>query len=62
MESDCADLGNAGVGSVMCSYNLIQPDPLNASTAAWSCENPITLGDLKRPGGLNFSGFVMSDW
>lgn len=52
----------AGVGSVMCSYNLVQPDPLNASTAAWSCENPITLGDLKHERGLNFSGFVMSDW
>eukprot|EP00322_Chrysochromulina_rotalis_P022865 CAMPEP_0115860822 /NCGR_PEP_ID=MMETSP0287-20121206/17328_1 /TAXON_ID=412157 /ORGANISM="Chrysochromulina rotalis, Strain UIO044" /LENGTH=630 /DNA_ID=CAMNT_0003315163 /DNA_START=69 /DNA_END=1961 /DNA_ORIENTATION=+ len=44
---------DAGVGSVMCSYNKIN--------GTWSCENPATLqGDLKR--SLGFNGFVMSDW
>lgn len=43
----------AGVGSMMCSYNLIN--------SRWSCENDETLRvDLKER--LNFSGFVMSDW
>lgn len=42
----------AGVGSVMCSYNKIN--------GVWSCENPTTLGDLKRTLGMD--GFVMSDW
>ena len=28
----------------------------------YSCENPVTLGDLKSPAGLNFSGWVLSDW
>lgn len=43
----------AGVGSMMCSYNKIQD--------AWSCENPTTLaGHLKTD--LNFTGFVVSDW
>jgi len=42
----------AGVGSVMCSYNKIN--------GRWSCENPTTLGDLKH--GLGFKGYVMSDW
>jgi beta-glucosidase len=43
----------AGVGSVMCSYNKIN--------GAWSCENPITLAhDLKIATG--FEGYVMSDW
>lgn len=41
----------AGVASVMCSYNKINNE--------WSCENPTTLGELKRMG---FQGFVMSDW
>uniref|UniRef100_A0A7S1CC37 Probable beta-glucosidase G n=1 Tax=Bicosoecida sp. CB-2014 TaxID=1486930 RepID=A0A7S1CC37_9STRA len=44
---------NAGVGSVMCSYNKIN--------GTWSCENPNHLArDLKQR--LNFSGWVMSDW
>ena len=44
---------DAGVGSVMCSYNKIN--------GVWSCENPTTLAhDLKD--GLGFNGFVMSDW
>ena len=40
----------------MCSYNRI-----NGSHA---CENFVVLGDLKStlPGGLNFSGWVLSDW
>jgi len=43
----------AGVGSVMCSYNKIN--------GKWSCENPETLQrDLKEFEG--FDGFVMSDW
>jgi beta-glucosidase len=41
-----------GVDSVMCSYNQINGVP--------SCENPTTLGDLKRPGGLQ--GFVVPDF
>jgi beta-glucosidase len=43
----------AGVLSVMCSYNRIN--------VVWSCENPVTLnGELKT--AYNFSGWVMSDW
>ncbi len=45
---------DAGVASIMCSYNKIN--------MTYSCENPVTLGDLKNPRGLNFSGFVLSDW
>ena len=48
----------AGVGSVMCSYNRIQPE--GSTSVAWACENPATLADLKQD--LNFTGFVMSDW
>mmetsp|Transcript_10556 Transcript_10556/g.19435 ORF Transcript_10556/g.19435 Transcript_10556/m.19435 type:complete len:802 (-) Transcript_10556:40-2445(-) len=44
---------DAGVGSVMCSYNRILGE--------WSCKNPLTLQvDLKKR--LNFKGFVVSDW
>eukprot|EP00930_Biecheleria_cincta_P084082 TRINITY_DN73576_c0_g1_i1.p1 TRINITY_DN73576_c0_g1~~TRINITY_DN73576_c0_g1_i1.p1 ORF type:complete len:795 (+),score=112.93 TRINITY_DN73576_c0_g1_i1:1-2385(+) len=43
----------AGVGSVMCSYNRIN--------SIYSCENAATLqGHLKDT--LGFKGFVMSDW
>jgi beta-glucosidase len=43
----------AGVGSVMCSYNKIR--------GTWSCENDETLQrDLKDR--LGFKGWVMSDW
>ena len=42
----------AGVGSVMCSYNKIN--------GVYSCENNETLGMLKRD--LGFEGFVLSDW
>ena len=41
----------AGIASVMCSYNKINN--------VYSCENPTTLGELKH---LGFHGFVMSDW
>lgn len=44
---------DAGVGSMMCSYNKIY--------GTWSCENPETLAvDLKQR--MGFEGFVMSDW
>jgi beta-glucosidase len=43
---------SAGVGAVMCSYNLVN--------GVYACENPNTLGELK--GTLGFSGWVMSDW
>ena len=42
----------ADVGSFMCSYNKIN--------GVWSCENPVTLGELKTT--LGFKGYVMSDW
>jgi beta-glucosidase len=43
----------AGVGSVMCSYNKIN--------GKWSCENNSTLNtDLRER--LGFKGYVMSDW
>ena len=45
---------DAGVGSFMCSYNKIN--------GTYACENNATLGDLKNPRGLNFSGWVLSDW
>lgn len=49
----------AGVGSVMCSYNLISNVP--GQPGKWSCEHPETLAvDLKQR--VNFSGWVMSDW
>ncbi|KAK3281160.1 hypothetical protein CYMTET_11035 [Cymbomonas tetramitiformis] len=44
----------AGVGSVMCSYNKVN--------GAWSCENNSTLnGDLKNYLGFK-DGWVVSDW
>jgi beta-glucosidase len=45
---------DANVGSFMCSYNLVND--------THACENAVTLGDLKSPRGLNFSGWVLSDW
>ena len=45
---------DAGVGSIMCSYNLVN--------GTHACENAVTLGHLKHPRGLNFTGFVLSDW
>ena len=41
----------AGLDSVMCSYNQINGEP--------SCQNPTTLGDLKNAG---FNGFVVPDF
>jgi beta-glucosidase len=50
---------DAGVGSIMCSYNKIRAH--REDDALWSCENPTTLaGDLKTKS--KFDGFVMSDW
>jgi beta-glucosidase-like glycosyl hydrolase len=43
----------AGVLSVMCSYNRINGD--------WACENSWTLSTILKGHG-NFSGWVMSDW
>jgi beta-glucosidase len=43
---------NAGVGAVMCSYNVLN--------GIYACENPTSLADLKT--GMGFTGFVMSDW
>jgi len=48
-----AGAAEAGVGSMMCSYNRVN--------MTWSCENPDTLAqDLKQRTG--FEGWVMSDW
>lgn len=43
----------AGVGSIMCSYNKIN--------GVWSCENPETLGEIRKA-PINYKGYVMSDW
>ncbi|KAI9365584.1 glycoside hydrolase superfamily [Pilaira anomala] len=43
----------AGVGSVMCSYNKIN--------GAYACENDYTLNTILK-GELGFKGFVCSDW
>jgi beta-glucosidase len=45
-------LKDAGVGAFMCSYNKIN--------GTYACENPYTLGVLKKDWG--FKGFVVSDW
>jgi beta-glucosidase len=42
----------AGLDSVMCSYNQINGEP--------SCQNPTTLGDLEN--GTGFNGFVVPDF
>jgi beta-glucosidase len=34
----------------------------NRINGTHACENSVTLGDLKSPKGLNFSGWVLSDW
>ena len=44
---------DAGVGSIMCSYNKIM--------GRWSCEQNSTLNTALR-GDLGFEGWVMSDW
>jgi beta-glucosidase len=43
---------DAGVGSAMCSYNLLN--------GTYACENAALLGDIKERFG--FRGFIMSDW
>ena len=43
----------AGVGSIMCSYNKIN--------GVWSCENPETLGEIRKA-PISYKGYVMSDW
>jgi beta-glucosidase len=48
---------DAGVGSMMCSYNKINAGPTQkvGDNLTWSCENPLTLKrDLKER--LNFTG------
>ena len=45
-------LKDSGAGAVMCSYNKIN--------GTYACENPYTLGVLKKDFG--FKGFVVSDW
>ncbi len=45
-------LHDSGAGAVMCSYNRIN--------GTYACENPYTLGVLKKDFG--FKGFVVSDW
>ncbi|MBV9801828.1 MAG: glycoside hydrolase family 3 C-terminal domain-containing protein [Solirubrobacterales bacterium] len=44
---------NAGVGSVMCSYNRIN--------GVYACQDPYTLHDVLDD-QFGFTGFVMSDW
>ena len=45
-------LHDSGAGAIMCSYNRIN--------GTYACENPYTLGVLKKDFG--FQGFVVSDW
>jgi beta-glucosidase len=49
----------AGVLSVMCSYNRVQLSG-QQSEGIFSCDNPLSLQHLKQ--GMNFTGFVISDW
>lgn len=42
----------------MCSYNKIQLS--GQSEGIFSCDNPLSLQHLKQ--GMNFTGFVISDW
>lgn len=52
---------DAGVGSIMCSYNKECVDCPPEQIGNWSCENHRSLEeDLK--GKLGFKGWVMSDW
>ena len=44
---------DAGVQSVMCSYNLLN--------GTWACENPYLLTQVLK-GDWGFTGFVMTDW
>lgn len=52
---------DAGVGSIMCSYNKECIDCPTSKIGKWSCENPDSLQrDLK--GRIGFKGWIMSDW
>jgi beta-glucosidase len=59
------DAINAGVASIMCSYNtirVVQATPATDGTPGpYSCGNPDTLTGILR-GELGFKGFVTSDW
>ncbi|CAO3636558.1 unnamed protein product [Cunninghamella echinulata] len=44
---------NAGVGSMMCSYNKVN--------GTYACENKYILNEIIK-GDLNFKGFITSDW
>jgi beta-glucosidase len=48
-----ADAIQAGVASVMCSYNKLN--------STWACENDKVLNGLLKH-ELEFKGYVMSDW
>lgn len=52
---------DAGVLSVMCSYNKVQITP-GQTEGLYSCENPESLRALKDPDKMNFTGFIISDW
>jgi beta-glucosidase len=60
-----ADAIDAGVASVMCSYNtvnVVAAKPATGGTAGpYSCGNSPTLTGILR-GELGFKGFVTSDW
>lgn len=52
---------DAGLGSIMCSYNKECVDCPPEQIGNWSCENHRSLTeDLK--GKMGFKGWVMSDW
>ncbi|QDS75093.1 hypothetical protein FKW77_007013 [Venturia effusa] len=48
-----AEAVRAGVASIMCSYNKLN--------TTWACENDKVLNGLLKT-GLEFKGYVMSDW
>jgi beta-glucosidase len=60
-----ADAIDAGVASIMCSYNTLNVVPATPSTGGtpgpYSCGNPATMTGILR-GELGFRGFVTSDW
>jgi beta-glucosidase len=60
-----ADAIDAGVASIMCSYNTVNVVPATPSTGgtpgSYSCGNSATLTGILR-GELGFQGFATSDW
>ena len=54
---------DAGVGSVMCSYNrlTVLRGNTTAPAATYACEDRFTITDELK-GRLGFDGFVVSDW